>query len=407
MELQAAEAARQRLTDELARIREERYAASEAEAEDVKAFTLLEKNVKKELIEEKKEKEEVGEAEVLLLKKTQEELVEILLAETHFIKKNLYENAFDGVQLSEKQEETKIYSLLYKKAKEVTEEAQQSLINIVKDVKKELIEEKEEVGEAQEEVREAKELPLLKKVQEKILKAYAKVGEAQVLLVEVEAYTVESIYNANQQFVLSVIETICFIYYFYKENSLPIPEQTEPSEELGDERFGTSITAVEVSKQNDKYKKQKTEWTNLYEKRREKMEELASLYAELDKSEVEEREKYIENLDNQISEIQYEYSDEFINDLFFKCLNYTLVLQDFNNLIEDSVIGLLTVIQDPVIRLLKAILTVCKEEFEDDFIEIVCNILQHIYSKDPTYNDFDFNQIWVPNYVEEWWNKRF
>ena len=102
--------------------------------------------------------------------------------------------------------------------------------------------------------------------------------------------------------------------------------------------------------------------------------------------------------DSQISEIEYEYSDEFINDLFFKCLNYTLVLQDFNNLIEDSVIGLLTVIQDPVIRLLKKlILTVCKEKFEDDFIEIVCNILQHIYSKDPTYKDFDFNQIWVSN----------
>ena len=85
--------------------------------------------------------------------------------------------------------------------------------------------------------------------------------------------------------------------------------------------------------------------------------------------------------------------------LFFKCLNYTLVLQDFNNLIEDSDIELLKGIQDPVIRLLKAILTVCKEEFEDDFIKILCNILQNIYKKDPTYQDFNFSEIFVHNYV--------
>ena len=75
---------------------------------------------------------------------------------------------------------------------------------------------------------------------EELLKAYAEVGEANVLLVEAnvllveaEAYAVEKIYNANQQFVLSVIETICFIYYFYKENFLPIPEQTEPIDGSG------------------------------------------------------------------------------------------------------------------------------------------------------------------------------
>ena len=344
-----------------------------------------------------------------------------LLAETHFIKKNLYKNAFDGVPLSEKQAETN--SLQYKEAKEAIEEthgllnkAQESLTNAVKDGEEEVLLPKK----TQDKTKKTAFTEELGKVAAAVGEAKEKVGEAKVLLVEA--------FNANQQFVLSVIETICFIYYFYKNCNI-LTWQLSNLPDLD-----------EVLKHNDKYKKQKTEWTKLYEERKKTMEELAKTYVELDKvpasdiklnpnpnpfynraeshlpsdkqktteeKEMMKSEEYINELNNQISTIQYEYSDEFINDLFFKCLNYTLVLQDFNNLIKNLDIELLKGIQDPVIRLLKAILTVCKEKFEDDFIEIVCNILQHIYSEDPTYKDFDFNQIWVPNYVEKWWDEKF